>query len=63
MGKRPVPKQVISWSRDLPAAHSMRRGCRQVIAWIGQMATPYERLSGETKISIDRLHELDAGAR
>jgi hypothetical protein len=60
-GEQPVPMQVVEWSEDHAVAHCMRRGSSWFSAWIGQMATPYPRLAKKTKLSIDRIREIDTG--
>jgi hypothetical protein len=61
-GEQPVSKQVVSWSPDHPVAHNMARGSEWFSAWIGQMATPYDRLAKKTRILVARLQEIDHGA-
>lgn len=61
-GEQPVPKQIVGWSDDHPVAGSMRRGSKWFDAWIGQMTTPYLRLSRRTKIPVERIQEIDSGS-
>jgi hypothetical protein len=61
-GEKPVPKQAVGWSEDHPVAGCMRCGSKWFDAWIGQMTTPYTRLANATKLSVDRIREIDAGS-
>jgi len=61
-GEQPVTKHVVDWTAGHPVAHSMKTGSRWFNAWIAQTSTPYERLAKRTRISAERIREIELGA-
>lgn len=60
-GERPVAKEVRAYNREHPVARWIADGDSWVMAWVGQMATPWGVVSKKTGITIERIDELDDG--
>jgi hypothetical protein len=58
---RAAPKRVREWSEDHPVARSIRRdGTPWFHAWVSEMKTPWPELARRTRISVERIGQLDA---
>lgn len=61
-GERPIPKIERAYTADHPVARRIAEGDPWLAAWVGQMVTPWARLTKKTRISSERLFQLDRGA-
>lgn len=61
-GERPIPKVERAYTPDHPVARRIAAGEVWLAAWVGQMVTPWARLTQKTRISSERLFQLDRGA-
>jgi len=60
-GERPVEKEVRAYTPEHPVARWIADGDSWVMAWVGQMCTPWGVVSKKTGISMERIDELDDG--
>jgi hypothetical protein len=56
-----MPQQLQRWSDDHLVARMIRDGDYWFGAWVGQMATPYVKLTKRTGIPAGRLVAIDRG--
>lgn len=60
-GERPVVKEVAPYTPEHPVARWIADGDSWVMAWVGQMTTPWPVISRKTGIPMERIEELDDG--
>lgn len=60
-GERPVANEVKPYTPDHPVARWIKDGDSWVMAWVGQMCTPWGVVAKKTGIAIERIDELDDG--
>jgi hypothetical protein len=61
-GERPIAKEVRAYTPDHPVAKWIADGDHWMVAWVGQMCTPWATITKKTGITRERIGELDDGA-
>jgi len=60
-GEQALPKVIRPFDAEHPVWRMIQDGDGWLNAWLAQMCTPWATISRKTKISIERIMELDDG--